>query len=127
MSLSCAQFHAHLSELDWFKVLASLVSHFPSQIYIVVDLELLDRDLQGFSWLKAFMDLFMLLSDRQIGTRVKVLLVSYGTDIPFTISGSEYSHYVVPAKVDISSRHQERAKKSGITRFRKQLRFGSKH
>jgi hypothetical protein len=58
---------------------------------------------------------------------MKVLLISYGTDIPFTISGSEYSQYVVPAKVDISWRHQGRAKKSGIERFRKQLKFGSKY
>ena len=92
MALSCARFQSQVTEKDWFQLLECVLAGMPNEVYILIDLETLSRELatltQDFSWLSAFQDLFRNLSKRDIKTRVKVLLVSYGS--PILISAAQY-------------------------------------
>lgn len=122
MSLDCAPFHSNYSEAEWFQVLERVLSEFNKPVYLILDLELANRDLvppEGFPWLSAFLEFFQRLSERQISTCLKVLLVVYGSELPFTLSQSQYSDFVIPAKVDSARAHQRRPRTSGVTRVQK--------
>jgi hypothetical protein len=127
MSLNCAPFHCKLSEAEWFQLLESALADIGRQVYLVVDLELLNRDFgpfDGFPWLSAFLGFFSKLSDRKISHHVKVLLISYGAELPFALSSSEYSEFVIHAKTDVVTAHQRRAGRNGAARHRDQFRLG---
>lgn len=82
LSISCSRFRGAISEDDWLDILASVVSSFP-QLYIIIDLEVVDRRYvkakEQWSWLEAFHVLSQGLVARNIKTRLKVFLVSYGS------------------------------------------------
>jgi len=112
MALSCARFHSAMSETEWFQLLESVLAEIGQTVYIIVDLELLDPDLDmlgRFSWLSAFRAFFSRLEERQVSTQVKVLLINYGSRLPFGLSDSEYSDFVVPAKMTPTTVRQRRA------------------
>lgn len=114
MSLSCARFHSAMSETEakWFQVLESVLAEIGRLVYIIVDLEVLDSDLgtlDGFSWFSAFLAFFETLKERLAETKVKVLLISYGSRLPFSLSDSEYSDFVVPVKTTLTTVRQRRA------------------
>lgn len=79
---SCAAFRRAMTEDDWFNLLGSVLAGLP-QIYIVIDVEMLSSLFppltKDFSLPLAFLGLFQKLSDRGVKTRVKVILVSYGS------------------------------------------------
>lgn len=81
-SLSCAQFRAAETPAQWFDLLAKVLDQL-SLLYIVIDIEAVSiayaKTTEGFSWMSSFSTLLRSLSERQSKTKVKVLLVSYGS------------------------------------------------
>lgn len=111
MAVKCATFHSACTETGWFQLLEAVVADIESHVYIVVDLELLDRNLLpvgGFSWASAFENFFNKLVDRGLSTKVKVLLVSYGS-LPFKLSDADRSNFVIPAKTQLTTARQRKA------------------
>ncbi|KAI1496447.1 hypothetical protein F5X99DRAFT_72715 [Biscogniauxia marginata] len=114
MSLSCARVHSARSEKEWFQNLEAVLSAIGRQIYLVIDLEMLDRDLcslDSFSWLSSFLDFFTKLNEHCMTTRVKVLLISYGPELPFRLSNNQYSEFVIPAKTEVVTVRQQKARR----------------
>jgi hypothetical protein len=127
MSLSCAPFHDCHSEADWFRLLQSALIDIGRQVYLVVDLELLNREFcpeDGFPWLSAFLNFFAQLSDCRGAPHVKVLLVSYGAEIPFILSHSEYSDFVIHTKTEVVTGSHRGARNTGIQKLRDGLQYG---
>ncbi|KAL7934583.1 hypothetical protein V8C35DRAFT_32229 [Trichoderma chlorosporum] len=77
---------AHLdarSEKDWIAILASVLQGIPL-LYIILDIEILSHSLGTVTadfWPEAFLKMFSEISARNIGTTVKVALVSYGSPL----------------------------------------------
>ncbi|KAK7977187.1 hypothetical protein PG988_004677 [Apiospora saccharicola] len=114
MSLTCTRFHSDLSEEKLFQALESVLSNIPGMVYIIVDLELPSRDLtgpDGFSWLRAFLGFFDRLAERKPTHQVKVMLLSYSSNLPFGLSDQEMADYVLRAKPDGRTAQQRRARK----------------
>jgi hypothetical protein len=76
---SLAQFRAADSVEQWFDLLARTIASFP-QLYIVVDLEAVGSTyLHGISWLSQLSAMFQRHASRKWISRLKILLVSYGS------------------------------------------------
>jgi len=111
--MRCAAFHTALTETEWFHVLEGILADIGGQVYIVVDLGILDTKydpLDKFSWVTAFEDFFNSLSARRLSTKVKVLLVSYGS-LPFQLSAADYAKCVISAKSQLTTARQRKAGK----------------
>lgn len=79
MALQCSQFHRATTEHQWIQLLGSALLRARSQVYVVIDLSILDRNLEpadGFSWFAAFQQLFTELSKRSPNLQVKILILS---------------------------------------------------
>ncbi|KAI0523917.1 hypothetical protein F5B22DRAFT_592503 [Xylaria bambusicola] len=114
MSLSCARVHSARSDLEWFQNLEAALSAFEKQVYIVIDLEILDRNLEesnGFSWLPSFLSLFGKLAERRSTTRIKVLLITYGHEICSPMSSNEQSKFMIQARTDIVTVRQQKLRR----------------
>jgi len=113
MSLSCAQFQTAQTEDQWFALLGSVLARIDSEIFIVVDLDVVDPELAQisapFSWPRAFLDLFGELSTRGCKIRVKVLLLSRSHLAYQEIDQSDVHNAVVPIKVAKSRPPKRRA------------------
>ncbi|PKK44032.1 hypothetical protein CI102_11210 [Trichoderma harzianum] len=71
------------SEKDWINILASVLQGIPL-LYVMIDVEILSRNLGTLTedfWPTAFLKMFSELSARDIGTIVKVALISYGSPL----------------------------------------------
>ncbi|KAF2802196.1 uncharacterized protein BDZ99DRAFT_402242 [Mytilinidion resinicola] len=111
MAMKCATFHGASTETEWFQVLEAVLADIGSQVYIIVDLEMLNRDLgpvDGFSWVLAFEHFFNELLVRGLSTQVKVLLVSYSS-LPFQLSAADRSKFVTTAKTQLTTARQRKA------------------
>jgi hypothetical protein len=76
---SLARFRAADSVEQWFDLLARTIASFP-QLYIVVDLEAVGSTyLHGISWLSQLSAMFQRHASRKWISRLKILLVSYGS------------------------------------------------
>jgi hypothetical protein len=112
MALSCARFQTAITEVEWFQLLESIMAEMSSEIYIVIDIEILDQDLlDDFSILSAFKLLFGKLSSRGLSVRVKVLFFSYGSSLPFCLSDDEYGKLVVQARTNITPASQRKRRR----------------
>ena len=82
LSLSCAQFRSAETLSQWFDLLATVLEHF-SLLFIIIDIEAVSvayaKSIEDFSWLSSFTTVLQSLSKRQLQTKLKVLLVSYGS------------------------------------------------
>jgi hypothetical protein len=77
-ALNAARFQTATTESDWFGLLDSVLEGL-SQIYIVIDAEVLSREFcSQISWPNAFLQLFDTLAAGCNKTIVKVVLVSFG-------------------------------------------------
>ncbi|KAH7363721.1 hypothetical protein BKA66DRAFT_444640 [Pyrenochaeta sp. MPI-SDFR-AT-0127] len=111
MALSCAMFNDASTEMEWFRLLEAVLADLDGIVYIVVDLELLNKnadDSNDFSWTSAFEYFFASLATRKVSTKIKVLFVSYGAH-HFQLSASERAQFVVPAKTEIVTARQRKA------------------
>lgn len=102
MSLQCAQFHRANVEHDWLQLLGSALLQARSQVYLIVDLAVIDHNLlpsEGFSWFTAFQQLFAEMAKRSPRLQVKVLLI--GNSVSFGASEADTvpSDIVVPIRV----------------------------
>ena len=102
MSLQCGQFHRANTENDWLQLLGSALLRARTQIYLVIDLAVIDHNLlpaEGFSWFAAFQTLFAEMVKRAPRLQVKVLLI--GNSVSFGPSEAETvpSDVVVPIRV----------------------------
>lgn len=84
MSLECAKFQSARGEHEWFNLLAASLANL-KHVYIIMDLELLSQKLENvsdnFELSAAFWGLFGELGRRSPNTVVKVMLVSYGSNV----------------------------------------------
>ncbi|CAN9147071.1 unnamed protein product [Alternaria alternata] len=79
LALSCAQFRAADSIEQWFDLLARTIASF-SQLYIIVDLEAVGGSyLDDISWLSQLAAMFQRHASGKWISRLKILLVSYGS------------------------------------------------
>lgn len=111
MALSCARFQTAVTEAEWFQLLESILAEMAYEVYLVIDIEILDQDLDpldGFSLLSAFTQFFSSLSSRGILARVKVLFVSYGSSLPFYLSEDDFTNFVVSAKTSLTPARQRK-------------------
>jgi hypothetical protein len=109
MSLCCAHFYGNTSEKEWFQLLESALADIGRPVYLIIDLELLNRDHsppQGFSWLSAFLAFFDRLSNLGHAHYIKVLLISYSAELPFQLSVSEHLNFVIQAKANMVTKRQ---------------------
>ena len=94
-------------EKDWFSLLGSVLEKLP-RLYIVIDIEILSASLasltKGFSWPSAFLDLFQGLLDRGLKTVVKVVLVSYGSQVFLQSTREDIRDVVVSVGSSIAGR-----------------------
>ncbi|ETS84851.1 hypothetical protein PFICI_02876 [Pestalotiopsis fici W106-1] len=126
MSLTCTRIHGNLAEGQLFQILESILCDVSEQVYLVVDLELLNQDFthpQGFSWLEAFLGFFERLSARKPTHRVKVMLLNYGSDFPFALSSEDFAKFVLRAKAGSNVVAQQQAWRSGQPRSRGSFRL----
>lgn len=126
MSLSAAAFSGNLSEQEWFSLLQSLLSGLSGNLYFVVDLELLNREFNspsGFHWLSAFLGLFRSIAEQGAQLTIKVLMVSYSSDLPFDTSREEYSGFIVPAKKTKLAAQKRKGRSMGARGRGRQSRF----
>ncbi|KAJ4858273.1 hypothetical protein T069G_06540 [Trichoderma breve] len=71
------------SEEDWINILAAVLQGIP-RLYIIIDVEVLSQNLRTLTedfWPASFLKMFSELSARNIGTIVKVALISYGSPL----------------------------------------------
>lgn len=99
LSLSTAAFFSDLSYKECFALVESFLLKLSGYIYLVIDLELLqrlDKD-SDFDWLSSFKELFAKLNDPHAGSLpiVKVLLMAYSSQLPFPLSPAEASESLI--------------------------------
>lgn len=126
MSLNAAAFSGSLSEKEWFSLLQHLLSGLTGHVYFVVDLELLNRNFispSGFHWLSAFLGLFKSVAEQAGHLTVKVLLVSYSSELPFDTSRDKYSGFIVPAKKTKLAAQKRKGRAMGARGRGRQSRF----
>ncbi|KAL6919001.1 hypothetical protein FSST1_003027 [Fusarium sambucinum] len=102
MSLQCAQFHRANVEQDWLQLLGSALLRARTQIYVVIDLAVIDHNLlpaEGFSWFTAFQSLFAEMVKRAPRLQVKVLLIGNSMSFGASDDSSVPSDVVIPVKV----------------------------
>jgi hypothetical protein len=106
VSLSAARFQSTTAEAGWFSLLGSVLEGL-QQIYIVIDLELLNRSVTSeTSWLAEFPRLFKSLVARNIRTLVKVAFIN-----PLGVQRDD-GHVQAPgATIKITSRTSGRIQK----------------
>jgi hypothetical protein len=120
MSLTCVKCHGAANEAECFQLLEATLAEIGSLVYIVVDLEIIDRKLssaENFSWVQAFERFFEALVKRGLSTKLKVLLVSYGS-LSIQLSKAEYRKLVIYTKTRTTTARQRkfsnRLKVSGL-------------
>lgn len=125
LAIAHARFQDATTEKEWFQILEALLAEIKGQVYVIVDLELLDKkpSTSGFSWAQSFQGFFEKLSDRGSSTKVKVLFINYGI-LPFQLTAVERSKYVVHAKVQLATARQRRSGRAPQPRQR-DLRLNS--
>lgn len=114
MSLSCARVHGARGEKEWFQNLEAALSAFGDQVYLVIDLEILDMELEesvSFPWLSSFLSFFEKLVEHHAGTRIKVLLISYGHALPPPLSSDEQSKFMIQARTDLVTVRQQKLRR----------------
>ena len=98
-ALNAARFQSASTESDWFGLLGSVLEGL-SQIYIVIDAEVLSREFcSQISWPNAFLQVFETLAAGCHKTIVKVVLVSFGNS-PYLESASAALLNDVTIKID---------------------------
>ena len=115
------RFRAYLeaqNEEDWMNILASVLQGIPL-LYIVIDIELISDSsgtLAKDFWPSAFRGMFAKLSERNIRTVVRVVLVSYGSSLLRGPFSKEYQDLVVT----VGGTRQGR-RSTGVLPYRKQI------
>ena len=113
-SLSARRFQSARTEKEWFSLLGAVMEGL-QQVYLVIDLDLVDRLGNGdSSWLSEFPRLFDRLRERGVKTVVKVVFLR--------ATKSEGEDREVPQKtwhIQIPRRETGRVKKTGAKRGRK--------
>ncbi|PTD12459.1 hypothetical protein HYE67_008154 [Fusarium culmorum] len=102
MSLQCAQFHRANVEQDWLQLLGSALLRARTQIYVVIDLAVIDHNLlpaEDFSWFTAFQSLFAEMVKQSPRLQVKVLLLGNSVSFGAAEDGVVPSDVVIPVKV----------------------------
>jgi hypothetical protein len=114
MAVKCATIHEADTEAKWFRILEALLAELGSLVYIVVDMDILNKHLQpddGFLWVQQFQSVFDNFSTRGLATRIKVVLVSCST-LPFRMSSSDRAKFVVQARTQVVTARQRKAGKA---------------
>jgi hypothetical protein len=84
-SLNAARYKSAATEGEWFDLLGAAIAGLP-QIYMIIDVEVVGPEGGSTcSWPKIFMNLFESLLARNVKTNVKVVLVSYRTQLSLEV------------------------------------------
>jgi hypothetical protein len=98
LALSCAQFRAAGSIEQWFNLLAHTIASLP-QLYIIVDLEAVGSSyLHGISWLSQLTAMFQRHTSGEWISRLKILLISYGSSTWQQEDSLRFRDVVVPVR-----------------------------
>jgi hypothetical protein len=112
-SLSCAQFRTAETLDQWFALLAMVLDKI-SLLYIVVDIEAVNvafaKSTKDFSWLSSFSSLIQSLSKRRIETKLKIVLVSYGSASLQEPKLALFPDLVISTRQSIQSTSRERGR-----------------
>lgn len=99
-SITCTRLRTTFDQRDWFQVLGSAIEQFQQQVYIMLDLELLlqpaldeQPDSQIF---ELFFNLFQELSNRSLGTSLKVMVFTYRPALARLPSDDSFSSTTLP-------------------------------
>jgi hypothetical protein len=85
--LRAIEFQCATTESEWFKLLCLALTGL-SEIYLIIDIEVLRRDTEnGRSWLAAFMDLCQKVGKRSPGTILRKAIISYYTQLSIEAAG----------------------------------------
>jgi hypothetical protein len=113
LSLSCAQFRTAETLSQWFDLLATVLEQF-SLLFVVIDIEAVSvayaKSMEDFSWLSSFTSVFQGLSKRQLQTKLKVLLVSYGSASIQEPKLALFQDLVVSTRQSIQTHDQKRGR-----------------
>jgi hypothetical protein len=111
MVMRCATIHEADTEAKWFDIFEAVLAELGSLVYIVIDMDILDKHLQptdAFLWLQQFQSVFDNFTTRGLATSVKVVLVSC-SPLPFKLSSSDRSKFVVQARTQVVTARQRKA------------------
>ena len=98
LALSCAQFRAADSIEQWLDLLARTIASFP-QLYIIIDLEAVgDTYVHGISWLSQLAAMIQRHTSGKWISRLRILLVSYGSMAQQQDDLLKFRDVVVPVK-----------------------------
>jgi hypothetical protein len=98
----CAPLYGDVSQDDWFQLLASTLAETNELVYIVIDLALLDErygSRNGYTWIISFLRIFNTLSNRGLSHHIKILFLSYNSELPHTVFSGDYSDFIISGKV----------------------------
>lgn len=119
-ALNAARYKSATSESEWFELLGSAIAGL-SQLYIVVDVEVIGLDCENTSiWPKRFNAMFEALMARNISSTVKVVLTSYRSHI----SVVEPSNFADGGILHLKGKRGQNA--SRVTKIRKHVREKAK-
>jgi hypothetical protein len=122
MALRCASIHEADTATKWFEIFKDVLAELGSLVYIVIDMELLDKHLQpadSFLWVQQFQGVFEDFKAQGLTTKVKVLLVSC-SPLPFRLTDTDRAKFVVQARTQVVTARQ---RKAGRARLSTQLPF----
>lgn len=103
MAHNYARMRSLATEKEWFQLLGSILAQARCQVYIVVDLFILDRRLLprgGVSWFAEFSELFAQLRGTAPSFQAKVLLLGGISALGADAASGPASNIVVPVKVE---------------------------
>ena len=99
LALSCARFRCAEKEDNWLDLLVSVLAGIP-QIFLIVDVEAVSPQYMSaqndFSWPSAFLNDFHKASERGLRTVIKVVVVSYGSDVFQGLPRKDLRNLVIP-------------------------------
>jgi hypothetical protein len=122
MALRCATIYEADTATKWFHILEAVLAELRGLVYIIIDVELLDKNLQpadNFPWIQQFHAVFRDLKARGIAIIVKVVLVSC-SPLPFQLTDTDRSNFVVQARTQVVTARQ---RKAGRAKLSTQLPF----
>jgi hypothetical protein len=85
--LRAIEFQCATTESEWFELLCLALTGL-SEIYLIIDIEVLRRDAEnGRNWPAAFMDLCRKIGKRSPGTILRIVIISYYTQLSIEAAG----------------------------------------
>lgn len=116
LALNCARFQSASTESEWFELLGAVLAGIP-QTYMIIDTDIVStiyaNTTKDFSLPQAFLDLFKGLSSRGVKTTLRVILVSYRSNMSQKSDQQDIHEHIVHA----GKAQPKRGPESHVQRF----------